>query len=158
MFIFKAINIITTLTRIIFGVVVRHIKRPRHEMNEKELILTKGEQPVATISEEELDFLIGREFPNDKEEVKAKLDKIISTSQIGKNRFSAAVLKLADRDFTKVDLLVERTLEDFRDIVSLAEYPRAHKAGFKLFDKEEKVIEGVFLADWKEYSNWKEKK
>ena len=68
-------------------------------MNEKELILTKGEQPVATISEEELDFLIGREFPNDKEEVKAKLDKIISTSQIGKNRFSAAVLKLADRDF-----------------------------------------------------------
>lgn len=137
---------------------VRHIKRPRHEMNEKELILTKGEQPVATISEEELDFLIGREFPNDKEEVKAKLDKIISTSQIGKNRFSAAVLKLADGDFTKVDLLVERTIEDFRNIVSLAEYPRAHKAGFKLFDKEEKVIEGVFLADWKEYSNWKEKK
>ena len=107
-------------------------------MNEKELILTKGEQPVATISEEELDFLIGREFPNDKEEVKAKLDKIISTSQIGKNRFSAAVLKLADRDFTKVDLLVERTLEDFRDIVSLAEYPRAHRPDLNCSTKKKR--------------------
>lgn len=128
------------------------------EMNEKELILTKGEQPVAKVSNEDLDFLINREFPNEKDAIRAKLDKIKSDSQSGKNRISAAVLKLADRDFTKVDLLVERTIEDFRDIVSLAEYPRAHKAGFKLFDKEEKVIEGVFLADWKEYSNWKEKK
>ena len=41
------------------------------EMDEKELILTKGEQPVAKISNEELDFLINREFPNVKDAIRA---------------------------------------------------------------------------------------
>jgi hypothetical protein len=136
---------------------VRYLKTARHEMNEKELILTKGEQPVATFSEEELDFLISREFPGDKEAVKTKLDTIKSNSQSGENRFSAAVLKLAHRDFNKVDLLIKLVNEDFRDIASEAEYPRAHKTGFELFEKENKVIEEVLLADWENYSNWKEK-
>ncbi len=53
-------------------------------MKEKELILTKGEQPVPTISEEELDFLITREFPDDIEIVRNKLNKIKSDTKNGK--------------------------------------------------------------------------
>jgi hypothetical protein len=126
-------------------------------MNEKELILNKGEQPVPTISNKELDFLIVREFPDDKEIVKTKLDKIKSDTKIGKNRIAVSVLKLADKDLDKIDFLVKRANVDFRDIVSEAEYPRAHRAGFELFDKEENIIKEVLLEDWGEYSTWKEK-
>ena len=127
-------------------------------MNERELILTKGEQPVPTISDEKLDFLISREFPDNKEVVKTKLNKIKSDSENGKNRISTSVLKLADKKLDKIDYLIKRANVDFRDIVSEAEYPRAHKSGFELFDKEEKVIREVLLADWEEYSTWTEKK
>ena len=127
-------------------------------MNEKELILTKGDQPVPIISHTELDFLISREFPDDKEIVRTKLNKIISDSKNGKNRISTSILKLADKKIDKIDFLINRANEDFRDIVSEAEYPRAHRSGFELFDKEKEVIRKVLLADWEEYSTWKEKK
>ncbi|MEB2778646.1 hypothetical protein SYJ56_25275 [Algoriphagus sp. D3-2-R+10] len=125
-------------------------------MNEKELILTKGEQPVAEISDGDLDYLIGREFPNDKETVKTKLDKIKSDSQNGKNRISASVLKLADNDLSKIDYLVKLANEDFRDIVSEAEYPRASSYDFGERDDEESKED--YLNDWVEYSAWIEKK
>jgi hypothetical protein len=122
------------------------------EMNEKELILTKGEQPVPIISGELLGLLIGREFPGDMESVKTKLDKIKSDSQKGKNRISASVLKLAAKDISKIDFLVSRANEDFRDIVSEAEYPRTSSFGFGERDDEE--IKDDYLKDWAEYSEW----
>tara|TARA_R110002050_G_C8786529_1_gene501705 strand:- start:468 stop:854 length:387 start_codon:yes stop_codon:yes gene_type:complete len=124
-------------------------------MNEKELILTKGEQPVAKILDGELDFLISREFTSDTEVVRTKLDKIKSDSQSGKNRISASVLKLADKDLNKIDFLIRRANEDYRDIVSEAEYPRASSYGFGERDDEESKQD--YLKDWEEYSTWKEK-
>lgn len=126
-------------------------------MKEREIILTKGEQPVPIISDEELDFLVSREFPDDIEIVRTKLNKIKSNTKNGKNRISTSVLKLADKNLDKIDLLVKRANEDFRAIVSEAEYPRAHKSGFELFDKEEKAIKEVLLGDWEEFLTWKEK-
>lgn len=125
-------------------------------MNQRELILTKGEQPVAKISDEDLDFLISREFPDEKKIVKTKLDKIHSDSQKGKNRISASVLKLADKDINKIDFLVKRANEDFRDIVSEAEYPRTSSFGFGERENEDSKVD--YLKDWEEYSTWKEKK
>lgn len=127
-------------------------------MNEKELILIQGQQPVATISDEDLNFLICREFSNHKESVKSLLDKIKSDSKNGKNRISASILKLANKDLSKIVFLVKQVNDDFRDVVSEAEYPRAHRIGFELFDKEDKFIKEVLLEDWEEYSSWKVKK
>ena len=118
-------------------------------MNERDLIIKTGEQPVASFSDRELTFLINRDFPDQTDLVKTKLNKINSDTRQEKNRISASVLKLADKDLTKIDFLVKRANEDFRDIVSEAEYPRAHEKGFELFDEEEKVIREVLLADWK---------
>jgi hypothetical protein len=126
------------------------------ERKKTELILTKGEQPVPTILDEELNFLIGREFPNDKETVKTKLNNINSDSQKGKNRISASVLKLADMEIDKIDLLVKRANEDLRDIISEAEYPKASSFGFG--ERNEKENKSDYLEDWEEYSTWKERK
>ncbi len=63
-------------------------------MNEIELLNTKLEQPVAKISDAELEKLIDREFPKNSDLVKRKLTEIRSDSKNGKNRIGAAVLKL----------------------------------------------------------------
>lgn len=125
-------------------------------MSEKELIQTKGEQPVAKISTEELDFLIGREFPDHKEVVKDKFKRIRSESKGGMQRIAAAILKLADKDFNKLDLLVNRANEDFRDVISKAEYPRVSDNGFG--ELEDQVLKRYYLEDWEDYVKWREGK
>jgi len=119
-------------------------------MDEKKLI-QKGEQPFAKISCEKLKFLIAREFPNDTNIVYRKLDKIETTNLDGKYRISAAVLKLTDKDLDKIDYYINIALEDFRDVISMAEYPRASN-NFGNRSKEENKSD--YLKDWEEYSSW----
>ena len=124
-------------------------------MNEKELIFKIGEQPFARVSDEELTFLIDRDFPNQTDLVKTKLKKIKSDTGQGQNRISASVLKLADKNLTKIDFLVRRANEDFRNIVAEAEYPRTSSYGFGERNEEERKQD--YLEDWEEYSEWKER-
>ncbi len=124
-------------------------------MNEIELINTKLEQPVAKISDAELKKLIDREFPKNSDLVKRKLTEIRSDSQNGKNRIGAAVLKLAKSDLNAIDSLIKKANEDFRDVVSQAEYPRASKYGFD--ELSEKELKTDYLNDWTEYVDWKNK-
>lgn len=133
--------------------VVRHYHNNSF-MNGIQLIQEKGKQPVAVISNEDLDFLIGREFPSERDFVKAELDKVTSDSEGGKNRISACVLKLAERDSTKIDSLIRLANEDSRDVISRAEYPRASLVGFDLFEQDGDATRNVFMEDWKEYSTW----
>ena len=124
-------------------------------MNEIELIKSKGEQPVAKISNAELEFLIERDFLENMDLVKRKLNKIQSDSQNGKNRIGAAVIKLANSDLKKIDELINKANEDSRDIISNAEYPRVSKYGFEF--PNEKELRTDFLNDWNEYVEWKNK-
>lgn len=124
-------------------------------MFEKEKIKLFGNQPVAKISNAELEFLIDREFPKNTDLVKLKLTEIQSDSQNGKNRIVAAILKLAKSDLNKMDFLINKANEDFRDIVSEAEYPRASRNGFEL--PNEKELRTDYLNDWNEYLEWKKK-
>ena len=124
-------------------------------MNEIELINIKLEQPVAKISNAELEKLIDREFPENSNLIKRKLTEIQSDSQNGKNRIGAAVLKLAKSDLNAIDSLIKKANEDFRDVVSQAEYPRASKYGFD--EPNEKELKTDYLNDWTEYVDWKNK-
>jgi phage anti-repressor protein len=123
-------------------------------MNEIELINTKKlEQPVAKISNAELEKLIDREFPENSNLIKQKLTEIQSETENGKNRIASAILKLAKSDLNVIDSLVKKANEDFRDIISLAEYPRASKYGFD--EPNENKLKTDYLNDWTEYLNWK---
>jgi len=125
-------------------------------MNEIELINTKIEQPVAKISDTELEKLIDREFSENSDLIKRKLTEIKSDSRNGQNRIGAAVLKLANSDLNAIDYLIKKANEDFRDIVSQAEYPRASKYGFE--ERSDNELKEDYLNDWTEYSEWKNKK
>ena len=124
-------------------------------MDEIDLINKRGEQPIPSISDEELSYLIHREFPDNIELIRKKLSSIDSDSHNGRNRISASVLKLAKSDLTKIDQIIDQANYDYRDTISAAEYPRMSKFGFEIFDQEEKIRKKIFLEDWLEYSNWR---
>jgi len=124
-------------------------------MNEIDLIKIKGEQPAAEISNNELEYLIERDYLDKSNLVKEKLNKIISNSHQRKNRISAAVLKIANTDLTKINNLIKMANQDYRDVISAAEYPRAIKTGLTYQNEDE--MKSDFLKDWNEYIEWKEK-
>lgn len=114
-----------------------------------------GQQPAARISSEVLDKIIQRDYPDNFELVKQKLRTIKSDSEGGRNRFSAAVLKLSDGDLKKIDTYIEMCNYDFRDVVSKAEYQRVSKLEF--IDMESMTTRELrqnYLDDWTDYSNW----
>jgi hypothetical protein len=111
-----------------------------------------GRQPAANISDRTLDRLIRREFPDNFKEVKHKLDLIRSHSIKGRNRLSASVLKLSNKDLMKMDSFIEMCNHDFRDVLSQAEYPERAKYGFEKITLVK--LKKIYLEDWSAYSNW----
>lgn len=111
-----------------------------------------GTQPIAKVADKLLHRLIQREFPQHTDEVKTKLDKVDSDNQSGKNRISAAILKLSNKDLNLLDHYIDIANGDSRDVLSLAEYPRCSKIDFDDFDNNK--MKSIYLDDWREYSKW----
>lgn len=109
-------------------------------------------QPVAYISADLLKILIIREFPNHVNLVKNKLKKIKSESDVRKRRISAAILKLSSQNLEEMDLLIKKANQDYRDILTWAEYPRASEKGFVINKSNE--LNSIYAEDWKEYCSW----
>ena len=67
------------------------------------------------------------------------------------NRVRLAVLKLGGTDISEIEKMIKCSKEDFRDILSWAEYPRQSKnPAMSNGSKKQKLIE----ADKKEYDEW----
>ena len=111
-----------------------------------------GTQPVANVTDTNLSRLLEREFPQHIDKVKTKLDKVYSDSPSGKNRISAAIIKLSNKDLKSLDHFIDIANGDIRDVLSQAEYPRCSKLGFGDFDNNK--MKSIYLDDWREYSKW----
>lgn len=111
-----------------------------------------GIQTSAIVTTHQLDKLIAREFPDCIDKVHLKLDRVESNNPNGKNRISAGIIKLANKDFALLDLYIQLANADYRDILSQAEYPRYSKLDFENFEKTN--MKKIYLNDWKEYSKW----
>ncbi len=111
-----------------------------------------GHQPAAKISGQLLDRLIARDYKTNVELVKAKFENIRSENRAGKNRIAADILKLANKDISALDTLIEKANEDSRDIMMWAEYPRCAKIAFDELDN--KSMKQIYIDDFIEYSNW----
>jgi hypothetical protein len=111
-----------------------------------------GQQPVAKITDNLLDRLIKRDFKHSAEIVSSKLKELTSDSQKGKNRISADILKLANKDINALDELIKKANIDGRDIIAWAEYPRNAKIGFD--DLSEDKMKQIYIDDFVDYSNW----
>lgn len=111
-----------------------------------------GTQPVPKITKIILERIVERDFGESSARVKAKLNQIESDTESGKNRISAAILKLSNGNSKAVDNYIEISKVDFRDVISQAEYPRCSKLEFE--DLEKLGIREIYFKDWKEYSEW----
>jgi hypothetical protein len=111
-----------------------------------------GTQPVAKVTDKQLDRLVEREFSQYIDAVKNKLYKVESDTLNGKNRISAAIIKLSNKDLKLLDHYIDIANADCKDVLSQAEYPRCSKLGFDDFDNNE--MKSIYLDDWREYSKW----
>ena len=111
-----------------------------------------GKQPIPKITERILEKIIERDFKVNSTEVKTKLEKVESETEIGKKRISAAILKLANGNLKAVENLIEVANVDFRDVISKAEYPRCSELGFEALEKP--GIRNVYVEDLLEYTKW----
>jgi hypothetical protein len=111
-----------------------------------------GIQPVAKVSGIVLERLIQREFGNQADLARRKLLQVESETNAGKNRISAAIIKLSDKDINAIDRFTLQSKNDYRDLISQAEYPKCSKLGFTDTDKKNRKI--MYLDDWTEYSKW----
>jgi hypothetical protein len=115
-------------------------------------IIFFGTQPRAKVTDKTLQQIINRDFGNRANEVGQKLQQIKSDTSNGRNRISAAILKPANKNFNALDRLVEISNNDFRDIISEAEYPTYSNFAFTDISKDKK--RQLYLTDWKQYSKW----
>ena len=118
-------------------------------------ILIFGQEPASKVSHRKLERLMRRKFGIRAGEVNQKFQRINSDSPNGKNRFSAAILKLANRDFEKIDYYINLCNYDFRDVVAAAEYPERMRFAFNKIAGWKK--RQIYLDDWKTYSTWLQK-
>jgi hypothetical protein len=111
-----------------------------------------GHQPVVKISDSLLRRIVEREFSQNTGYVYAKLKEIKSETPSGANRISACVIKLANRDIHALDKYVLLANNDYRDVISLVEYPSMADKGL-----EEHLSAGIrklYIQDYKDYTSW----
>src|SRR5688572_15465017 len=108
-----------------------------------------GNQPIPKITDKELSQLILRDFGANSDEVKQKLRKVKSDTPSGKNRISAAIIKLSNKDFFAIDQFIEISNNDFRDVISQTEYPKSSELGFTNFETQN--MKQIYLEDWEQY-------
>ncbi|MEQ8522651.1 MAG: hypothetical protein RIB86_18535 [Imperialibacter sp.] len=90
----------------------------------------------ARISPELFEHLIRREFGGLSNEVTDLLQLVNSDSESGKRRIGTAILKLANKNVSRLEQLIKRANSDFWEIVAEAEYPRAFEAGLTEQEKQ----------------------
>lgn len=105
-----------------------------------------GIQPSAKVTDKTLEHLIQREFGSKADDVKQKLQQVTSDTRGGKNRISAAILKLSNKDFNSIDYYINISKNDFRDVIFQAEYAKCAKLDFNKMAKQ--MMKRIYLEDW----------
>jgi hypothetical protein len=78
-------------------------------------------------------------------------------SEKGKNRVYASILKLSGGNIEQVKRFVEKANVDYRDVISLSEYPSYSEYAFRDNLSAEKKSQ-LIIADWTQYESWLNKR
>jgi len=108
-------------------------------------------QPIAKVTINDIHRLIRRDFPGNE----AKVLKLLNKYQGEGYRVWAAILKLANADFSTINNHVKIAINDFRDVISLAEYPEySARIGFDSDKFNRREIAEIINRDNSQYQNW----
>jgi hypothetical protein len=112
-------------------------------------------QPIAKVSEDDVERIIKRDFTNEKSETIMNIFYEYKSESIqGRNRVLISILKLSDGDINKLRKYVEIAKTDYRDVIAWAEYPNYFENTMKNNKLSQKEIEKLYDLDWQEYQKW----
>jgi len=113
------------------------------------------------ISNEDISRIIESDFTKNNDVLNI-LNKFTQDIENDSNRVYAAILKISDGSVEKVEKYVEVANVDYRDVLTLAEYPNYNKFYHdrvsdekkrQLLDSDEKKSQ-LLDEDWKQYHEW----
>ncbi len=114
-----------------------------------------ADQPVPSVTDEDVKRIALRDFGE------AQLSLAVSIlDEFGKQdwnppstRVRLAILKLAKGDLDRLLDETQVAINDYRDVISAAEYPRySREVSFREVVKE--VEQAIIEDDWKQYCEW----
>lgn len=117
------------------------------------------EQPIPKVTDTDVERIAVRDFG--KERLPQAL-KILNEygkqewNRPGSPRVRLAILKLAKGDFELLSRQTEIAIQDFRDVIALAEYPR-YTAEIGFDRVAPKIERSAIDEDWKQYCEWLER-
>src|SRR5690349_24817337 len=111
------------------------------------------QQPVPSLTDADFERLLTREFaPEHTAVARAILVRHGSQSwQREPLRVRIAVMKLAQRNVAKLDEFMRMAEQDYRDVLSWAEYPAYNRTGPRSADAERQA---AIAEDWTQYRLW----
>lgn len=117
-------------------------------------------QPIPAVTEKDVERIAIRDFGQ------TRLFQVMSIlGECGKQswnrsnspRVRAAILKLANGDLEQLASYTEIAIQDFRDVIAMAEYPR-YAAEVVCHKVSPQFQRAVFEDDWKQYREWFKRK
>jgi predicted transcriptional regulator len=115
------------------------------------------EKKIPKVSDSDIERIIERDYKDYGSEYVLKiLNKYKTSTEAGKNRIFADILKLANGKIELIQGLIERANLDYRDVISEAEYPNYLKYAFT-DDLSEEDEEKIINMDWQQYVDWFER-
>ncbi len=117
-------------------------------------------QPTPNVSSADLERIIEREFPNEKPaDVRRVLEEYgTATWHSEIERVQLAILKLAQGDIGRLRQFTDVAKTDYRDVLGSAEYPGFMKDMMNLPKLDSDARQQIVDADWRQYSEWFERK
>ncbi|MCP3932688.1 MAG: hypothetical protein GY705_26760 [Bacteroidetes bacterium] len=114
------------------------------------------DQPVPNISKNDIERIVLREYPAvGKDIIFNTLRKYSSDSKEGTYRVWASVLKISDGNIKMLKENIETALCDYRDVISVAEYPEySKKVGFDTDNFDKLQLKKIIEADSLQYQEW----
>ena len=110
-------------------------------------------QQVPKVTRKHVERIVRRDFPAEKfSEVMAALDEYGKESYEREiERVRLDILKLANGKMDGLQQAIKSAKSDYRDVISMAEYPSSRWDTFKLPAEEKKQI---YSKDWQQYLAW----
>jgi len=142
------LGIPTILVRSVLSMAISAGETPPHKQR-------MTDQPVPEVTDEDVKRIALRDFGED------QLPLALSIlDEFGKQdwnppgaRVRLAILKLAKVDLDRRLDGTQAAINDYRDVLSAAEYPRySREVGFREVSKE--VKQAIIEDDWKQYREW----
>jgi hypothetical protein len=112
-------------------------------------------QPVPDVTADDVKRVVRRDFPDSQsEEAMAVLNGYSSQWRIAAARVQLGALKLADGDIESLRRHVAAANQDYRDVLTAAEYPGYWKATSSLYSLPAGEHQRLMDADWRQYEAW----